>query len=387
MAIEICCLNQIENKLDVIIEKLDEILTLFKQSNNQSIKYKSNLNLNDLITDLKQNYSEQSDLNYNIQMNNSNLDYNIQMNNSNLNNIEFDQYDFNSNNNVEVKESFNKDEEFTEELNYRSQTDIISDLKKMALQNPKIEFENFKNCFKFKLNTPYFKEYKLSNKIKQNMDYVKDFSYVIGIVYYRLFNYFEFNNGITLLNKKEFQLQLFTKSRLMFPCMTFLDFIKNILNIEITSSNIYTFLKLLYSTPGFKSVYNQLNDSMYSRRRTFKHNIQLSEHEFIPINSIALSRLQNGGWIFYNSDFNNKLNLILTGVGVKYLFNQFMAIKYWEHFKVTPKLLEQNLTFNQYLNDTLYEISVEDINPYLTEFVKIDKIMLSNNISFYMNNR
>ena len=376
MAIEICCLNQIENKLDVIIQKLDEILILFKQSNNQSIKYKSNLNLNDLITDLKQNYSEQSD-----------LDYNIQMNNSNLNNIEFDQYDFNSNNNVEVKESFNKDEEFTEELNYRSQTDIISDLKKMALQNPKIEFENFKNCFNFKLNTPYFKEYKLSNKIKQNMDYVKDFSYVIGIVYYRLFNYFEFNNGITLLNKKEFQLQLFTKSRLMFPCMTFLDFIKNILNIEITSSNIYTFLKLLYSTPGFKSVYNQLNDSMYSRRRTFKHNIQLSEHEFIPINSIALSRLQNGGWIFYNSDFNNKLNLILTGVGVKYLFNQFMAIKYWEHFKVTPKLLEQNLTFNQYLNDTLYEISVEDINPYLTEFVKIDKIMLSNNISFYMNNR
>ena len=151
--------------------------------------------------------------------------------------------------------------------------------------------------------------------------------------------------------------------------------------------SLYTFLKLLYSTPGFKSVYNQLNDSMYSRRRTFKYNIQLSEHEFIPINSIALSRLQNGGWIFYNSDFNNKLNLILTGVGVKYLFNQFMAIKYWEHFKVTPKLLEQNLTFNQYLNDTLYEISVEDINPYLTEFVKIDKIMLSNNISFYMNNR
>ena len=98
MAIEICCLNQIENKLDVIIQKLDEILILFKQSNNQSIKYKSNLNLNDLITDLKQNYSEQSD-----------LDYNIQMNNSNLNNIEFDQYDFNSNNNVEVKESFNKD--------------------------------------------------------------------------------------------------------------------------------------------------------------------------------------------------------------------------------------------------------------------------------------
>ena len=171
MAIEICCLNQIENKLDVIIQKLDEILILFKQSNNQSIKYKSNLNLNDLITDLKQNYSEQSD-----------LDYNIQMNNSNLNNIEFDQYDFNSNNNVEVKESFNKDEEFTEELNYRSQTDIVSDLKKMALQNPKIEFENFKNCFNFKLNTPYFKEYKLSNKIKQNMDYVKDFSYVIGII-------------------------------------------------------------------------------------------------------------------------------------------------------------------------------------------------------------
>ena len=119
--------------------------------------------------------------------------------------------------------------------------------------------------------------------------------------------------------------------------MTFLDFIKNILNIEITSSNIYTFLKLLYSTPGFKSVYNQLNDSMYSRRRTFKHNIQLSEQEFIPINSIALSRLQNGGWIFYNSDFNNKLNLILTGVGVKYLFNQFMAIKYWEHFKTITK--------------------------------------------------
>ena len=376
MALETCCFNQIENKLDVIIQKLDEILILFKQSNNQSINYKSNLNLNNLITDLKQNNSQQTD-----------LDYNIQMNNSNLNNIEFDQYDFNSNNNVEVKESFNKDEEFTEELNYRSQTDIISDLKKMALQNPKIEFENFKNCFSFKLNTPHFKEYKLSNKIKQNIDYVKDFSHVIGIVYYRLFNYFEFNNGISLLNKKEFQLQLFTKSRLMFPCMTFLDFIKNILNIEITSSNIYTFLKLLYSTPGFKSVYNQLNDSMYSRRRTFKYNIQLSEHEFIPINSIALSRLQNGGWIFYNSDFNNKLNLILTGVGVKYLFNQFMAIKYWEHFKVTPKLLEQNLTFNQYLNDTLYEISVEDINPYLTEFVKIDKIMLSNNISFYMNNR
>ena len=258
---------------------------------------------------------------------------------------------------------------------------IISELRKLTTDHPKVEFDRFKFNFKLKLTEETVNKYKISRQFKDNFELLEKHIIIYVFLLNRVLEYIQVKDTERVINNISIQIKSLAHPELLFPVMGLQHFIRDILNIEITSNNISEFMKIFHSISAFKVIKKS--------KRPHKYDILLNDIHSHIIDGMEFNKLTTSGFIYpvrKYSQFGDRTELLLNAYGVKRFYQYFLETQYWNnYFKKGMSKLEDNDRYMNFSACGSTKIDLKEINPYLAEYVKIDEINVPNSIMFYIN--
>lgn len=397
--------NEIHDSFNKIINEFNNIMNLFKKQLDETISNIINENQNkQVINDSVEKNINKAKISLDhgllLLKNTINSDLDSKETINQINNIieliDFEKTNNNSNtefNKIDIEvqskspiddnevqnQNFDNDDNF-EKINSvgeisnnidNDEINLTEEIKNLAIDNPTVEYNNFKSNFKLAIKSYRSFNNLANNKIK---DEINNHITAISFINYRLLNRLNVSNIFQILNREASQDRIISDSNLIYPFISFEKFISDALNIEITQFNAHSCMNKILSV-----ITCNYHKKLIKYDRRFKYNLKLTptiSHNFPG--TISAHYMSNGLII---PIINNKyMTWLLTSWGFIHFCKKFLEI----NDSLPSKI---NSEFKSYMTAPTYKVNFYEINPQLSEDLNIEKLNISSNIVYYIKNR
>lgn len=252
---------------------------------------------------------------------------------------------------------------------------LTEEIKNLAIDNPNVEYNNFKSNFKLAIKSYRSFNNLANNKIK---DEINNHITAISFINYRLLNRLNVSNVFQILNREACQNRIISDSNLIYPFISFEKFISDALNIEITPFNAHHCMNKILSV-----ITCNYHRKLIKYDRRFKYNLKLTPTISQNFSGTISAHYMGSGLIvpiINNNNANLYIKWLLTGWGFNHFCKKFLDI----NDSLPSKI---NSEFKSYMAAPTYKVNFYEINPKLSEDLNIEKLNISSNIVYYIKNR
>ena len=356
--------DSIEKNINKAKISLDHGLLLLKNTINSDLDSKETINQINNIIELIDFEKTNNNNNSNTKFNK--IDNEIQSE-SPIDDNEVQNQNFDNDDNFE---KINSVGEISNNIN-NDEINLTEEIKNLAIENPNVEYNNFKSNFKLAITSYRSFNNLANNKIK---DEINNHITAISFINYRLLNRLNVSNIFQILNREASQNRIISDSNLIYPFISFEKFISDALNMEITQFNAHYCMNKILSVITCNYHRNLIK---YDRR--FKYNLKLTPTISQNFPGTISAHYMNNGLII--PIINNKyIQWLLTGWGFIHFCKKFLKI----NDSLPSKI---NSEFKSYMTAPTYKVNFYEINPQLSEDLNIEKLNISSNIVYYIKNR
>lgn len=358
--------NSVEKSINKAKISLDHGLLLLKNTINSDLDSKETINQINNIIEL---------IDFEKTNNNSNTEFNK---------IDIEVQSESSIDDNEVQnQNFDNDDDF-EKINSigeisnnidNDEINLTEEIKNLAIDNPNVEYNNFKSNFKLAIKSYRSFNNLLNNKMK---DEINNHITAISFINYRLLNRLNVSNIFQILNRDAYQNRIISDSNLIYPFISFEKFISDALDIEITPFNAHHCMNRILSV-----ITCNYHRKLIKYDRRFKYNLKLTPTISQNFSGTISAHYMNNGLIIpiiTNNNANLYIKWLLTGWGFIHFYKKFFDI----NDSLPSKI---NSEFKSYMAAPTYKVNFYEINPKLSEDLNIEKLNISSTVVYYIKNR